>query len=250
LKLIAIAPAGQAELFPVLEKFFPHKRFNALILTEYVAQLLHISTYMPSLQSRVLNLIISKALEIDVEIVIEDSGEVRIENSCEDDLFELDEDFDDGNPSIPTATKASKPSSSAKYATMNTEQRIPVEVAEMADKLDSILITLIHFVEAEFPKSPEIQDRLYQQLLSIFEGQILSTHKSKFVQFIIFHASTKEDRFADAFIQRLISIFLDETHTPIKRQSAVAYLASYLSRYKFLNIQKTRFVIESFHRDC
>ena len=53
---------------------FPHKRFSKGILSEYVAQVLRVTEYLPSMQESVLDLVVGRCLEIDVEIVIEDTG--------------------------------------------------------------------------------------------------------------------------------------------------------------------------------
>ncbi len=53
----------------------------------------------------------------------------------------------------------------------------------------------------------------------------------------------RSSRFAEAFLSRLVTIFLDETNTPIKRQSAVLYLASYISRSKAVTITQARYYI-------
>src|SRR5690349_3309420 len=78
-EILQQVPTGQSILFPILSSSFPHKRFNRKVQTEYVAQLLTICDYFPLIQSKIIELIISKSLEMDVEIVIEDSGDVRIE---------------------------------------------------------------------------------------------------------------------------------------------------------------------------
>lgn len=248
-RLMTLVPSGQLDLFPILEKYFPHKRFNMNIQTEYVSQLLLMCDYLPSLQLWILDLIISKSLEMDVEIVIEETGDVRIDKEVgadddhDDQMFKLEEEnelepYGDAETDHPTTSDPTIENTYDYHTDHMNGQRIPAEVSEMADKLDAVLFCFIQFIDIQCAKGAEIQDRLFQHLLSVFEGRILSTHKSKFVQFLVFFASTKLERFADAFIQRLTAIFLDETQTPIRRQSAVLYLASYLSRAKFLNILK------------
>ena len=74
-------------IFLVLESHFPHKRFSQKNLTDYVTHLLHICKYFPIIQSRIIDLIVSQSLEIDVEIVIEDSGEVKISQEFHDILY-------------------------------------------------------------------------------------------------------------------------------------------------------------------
>jgi RNA polymerase I specific transcription initiation factor RRN3 len=263
-------------------------------------QLLRICRYYPMIQERILDLIISKCLEIDVEIVIEDSGEVKIEEENHGDIndvvFSTDND----------------PSSSNQVSQRvynEGSQFIPTEVAEMADKLDTVLCLLIDFIRKEI----EIQDvvdsdglplstasintnnnnnneknknnnnynsnnknnvnntnnnnnnnniinnndnntnnknqiqnekaeRLSTQLMRIFEEKILMTHRSKFVQFVLFYFASRVPSFGSKFGSRLVKLFSDESAAHTKRQSAILYLASYSVRANFLNISTIRYV--------
>ena len=97
------------------------------------------------IQERILDLIISKCLEIDVEIVIEDSGEVKIE----------EENHGDINDVIFSADNDANANNQISQRVYNEgSQFIPTEVAEMAEKLDTVLCLLIDFIRKEI----EIQD--------------------------------------------------------------------------------------------
>lgn len=181
--IILHVPTGRSVLYPILVEYFPHKRFSRNVQTEYVTQLLYICSYEPMLQANILELIFTKCLEMDVEIVIEDTGEVRIDEEAaatsnttlEDDLS-FEEDFQEedmfqlaGNNSNSSIKSAShkfqqqyhhhhnnyptrllkQPLLVKKQLTDNTVKRIPAEVAEMADKLDAILVLVVNFCEKE-----------------------------------------------------------------------------------------------------
>lgn len=76
--VISLAPSGQAELFSLLAQRFPYKLSAKNAQCDYVTQLLRICEYLPVLQGRILELIVMKCIEIDVEIIVEDSGEVLL----------------------------------------------------------------------------------------------------------------------------------------------------------------------------
>jgi len=225
--LIHLVPSGQARLMGVLSSKFPHKRFSKDIIAFYVSQVLYICEYLPAVQPRVLDLVVEHALEMDVEIVIEDSGEVTIqeEYKCEDEesIFQLD----DAGPA--SATKAL----SKKY---ESSLRIPDEVVEMADKLDAVLALVVAHIDRQLRKETLYKERLYQQMLSIFEERVLYTYRSKFVQFLYFYLGCRVERFAIAFCQRLLRVFLETGHSSMKLQSAVLYLASFLARANFVPV--------------
>jgi RNA polymerase I-specific transcription initiation factor RRN3 len=256
-------PTGRSVLYPILCEFFPHKRFSRNVQTEYTAQLLEICRYEPMLQARILELIISKCLEMDVEIVIEDSGDVRIDQQALDDGdLDFDDAFEDMAQSFNSSRGHSRNNSRSnmgsagkrKQLTETSATRIPAEVSEMADKLDSVLLLVVQFCEQQITgsagstggaqegassavPSSGARDRLLQQLLSIFENNIMSIHKSKFVHF----AASLHNPFAQAVAEKLVGITLDERASATQRQSAVMYLASYLSRATFLSAEFIRY---------
>jgi RNA polymerase I-specific transcription initiation factor RRN3 len=257
-------PTGRSVLFPILCEFFPHKRFSRNVQTEYTAQLLQICRYEPMLQARILELIVSKCLEMDVEIVIEDSGDVRIDQQALDDGdLDFDDAFEDMAYSFNSSRGHSRNNSRGnlgsngkrKQLTETSATRIPAEVSEMADKLDSVLLLVAQFCEQQITStgaaegapsavpSSGARDRLLQQLLGIFETNIMSIHKSKFVQFIIFYAASLHNPFAQAVAEKLVGITLDERASATQRQSAVMYLASYLSRATFLSAEFIRYAL-------
>jgi RNA polymerase I-specific transcription initiation factor RRN3 len=135
--------------------------------------------------------IVAKCLEVDVEIVIEESGDVLIRKDEEsgglfddadddDDLFALDDNHD-GIGGGTTGGNSSK----FPRGTIGSALKIRDDVTEMADKLDSMLCVLLNYV-LERITSPATQDKMFTQFFNIFESRILSTYKSKFVQYIIF----------------------------------------------------------------
>mmetsp|Transcript_6410 Transcript_6410/g.6618 ORF Transcript_6410/g.6618 Transcript_6410/m.6618 type:complete len:835 (-) Transcript_6410:70-2574(-) len=281
--ILTLVPSGKAELIPIISDNFPHRRFPVSTLTNYVTQIFRICEYAPALQARLLGLVISHCLEIDVEIAIEDTGLVKLsveqqtlpptteqsesgketmtgEQQAVADMFTMDdmtgaetEHDSDGKTQIHTHEE-------------ERTQQISARVAEMADKLDALLSLLIHFIHSNLSPYPvlgpsigpspglshsgshqgELHNsssdsdlRLFLQLLEAFEERILTTHKSKFVQFIIFTFCARSQRLAILFARRLLQLFLDPIVVPtpsaLKKQSAVMYLASYAARARYLS---------------
>jgi hypothetical protein len=91
-------------------------------------------------------------------------------------------------------------------------------------------------------------DRLLHQLLCLFESSIMSIHKSKFVQFVVFFAASRHQGFARAVAEKLLSIAQAESENirdrtaGTQRQCAAMYLASFLSRATFLPVEYVRYV--------
>jgi hypothetical protein len=287
--LIGIAPTGQPELYPILCDAFPYKKVPLYFQVEFMKELFVICEYLPVLQYKILELIVSKCLEIDVEIIIEDTGEVNFKQEQTDDaeeenLLMADDDdgcglsIDDGScmfsmdierkssggglssPRVQTKAKKISVHSSgsgscviASRAIMTsttmmlaankintqryhkeTSQKIADEVAEMAEKLDAMLVLVFQFIDVQFGKGDESADRLFHQLMGIFEEKILVIHGSKFVQYIMLYLTSKSKRYCFLFVRRILQLFYNENVSALIRQSALAYLASYLSRANFV----------------
>ena len=259
--IIGIVPTGQSELYPILCDHFPYKKQPLHLQTEFITQLFTICDYLPVLQYKILELIVTKCLEIDVEIIIEDTGDVKVGQDEEvgGNLLETDENDEDGSNiqfrfdeviqkknkvSVQTTTSRSIMTASLTLLNRSTQQssqfyketlqKISDEVAEMAEKLDAMLVLVIGYIDGQLAKGEESADRLFHHLMGLFEEKILVIHRSKFVQYIMFYITSKVKRYCYIFIRRILQVFYNDSVSSMIRQSAIAYLASYLSRAVFV----------------
>ena len=234
--LLLTVPTGQTELFPILSAGFPHRRFDQKIILAYVDNLYKICDYFPGCKENLLDLIVRQALEIDVEIVIEDTGDVKLN----EELFESAEHLE----GLFSFDAGDNPKSQGFRQTGG--DKVSDEVSQMADKLDLLLVSLANFLQQDISKSKrEMSVYLYYTLLNIFEERVLAAHKSKFVQYVLFYLAGMSSEYGDIkfyemFASRLLKIFLQVSSAPLKRQSAVLYLASYLTRARFVPIDFVR----------
>ena len=201
--------------------------------------------YLPSIQSQVLELIVDKCLEMDVEIIIEDNGGVSVEEKKDDDddaeddnIFALDDDDDD-------VIVVASPSPEKPAATYS------VTVDEMANKLDSLMLLLFQYSDKESGGASSTLTTvlsLYDIYARAFESSVLITHKSKFVQFLILYICGKDTTVKLAaeedsvslyrvFAAKLIDFLLDPYRATVIRQTAACYLASFVSRASFVCIE-------------
>ncbi|KAL5981597.1 hypothetical protein ACLOJK_015660 [Asimina triloba] len=97
----------------------------------------------------------------------------------------------------------------------------------VADKLDNLMA-----LTCEHLKSCAENGRLVKS----FQMTVLNAYKSKFAQFVVFYACSLDPEICGArFAVLLADIFVSSTQPLLNRMSAVAYLASYLSRGRFLS---------------
>jgi hypothetical protein len=143
---LVLVPTGVIEVMPVLASNFPFRRHSVEILAGYVEELLRICEYIPVLQSKIIELIIDKCLEIDVEIVIEDSGEVMIKTThdgdgdvyIDGDVAEVFQFEDQVSMNAEAATDCSNLD-----MYRETSQHIAAIVSDTAEKLDTLLMLLV-----------------------------------------------------------------------------------------------------------
>jgi hypothetical protein len=218
--IMSLAPSGQTGLFTTLAEMFPYKLQTKQVQMVYVSQLLCMCQYLPHFQQRILDLIISKCLELDADVSVEDGEPAAISalQECElspEDMFDFELEAE-GQGQIGGAGMRARRISSAPGT------------ADLADKLDGILALLVRFVETQFSnQDSSVRERTFLQLLGIFERRVLTMQRSKFVQFIVFYMCSKHAPYTEVFSRRLLDVFLLPNNSLDHRHCAVMYLASF-----------------------
>uniref|UniRef100_A0A803L501 Uncharacterized protein n=1 Tax=Chenopodium quinoa TaxID=63459 RepID=A0A803L501_CHEQI len=77
---------------------------------------------------------------------------------------------------------------------------------------------------------------VFESLLQSFQITVLNAYKSKFAQFVIFYACSLDSEICGTrFAEFLADMYICCSFPPLTRMSAVAYLASFMSRGRFLS---------------
>lgn len=219
-----------------------------MLQVNYVRQMLIICGYVPWVEGKVLEMVIKRCLELDVEIVIEDRCgglpsviiKPDLNTSVDEDLYNTSVEAD-MNFTHEASQESSEVEPSGPPST-NEEERLRWEVSVTADKLDELLVLLMSYLEEKLNDSDVASsDRLIQQLLTIFESRILCAHKTKFIQFVLFFAALKSFKFCTMFLTHLLSLAMSPSQPALKRQCAVMYYSSFVARAAFLPIDYVRF---------
>jgi RNA polymerase I-specific transcription initiation factor RRN3 len=230
--VVRLCPKGKTELYPVIAANAPFRLRPCPELVWYYRQSLQVLRYIPLIQGHVLELLIEKSLEMDVEIKVDDGGEATIdeETNLDVEIFQLDLD-------------------EAEERTVTNKVTDGVTVDEMADKLDCLLLLLFEYTEASTSGDVATACSLYQTFSRAFESSVLITHKSKFVQFLLLHVCGLESKAISAssttwddepatlyrdFAAKLIDVIVDPYRATVTRQTGACYLASFVSRASFV----------------
>lgn len=95
--------------------------------------------------------------------------------------------------------------------------------------------------------SPELVARrtaLFRALLDIFDRLLLRTFKTRNTQFLLFYLCSLDHSSSDHFVGVLLGRALFEVEAPaVTRVAAAGYVASYISRAKFVDAGMTRKVV-------
>ncbi|BFZ61950.1 DNA independent RNA polymerase I transcription factor [Saitoella coloradoensis] len=259
--ILELVPTATPSLMPVLSAEFPHKSENKLAQVTYVTNLLRVLQYAPVLRGQVMNLLIDKIIQIDVEI------QVNLDE-LDDEHEILEEDVPNGiSDANFMATAKEGPHAQllaeiaeADAADLDEDDDEDLEMSvqnikDMVDKLDCMLMVMFDYLTPTFLSEPALltpggimnsevfSDISFEHLLQAFDTTILSTFRSRYTQFIIFWASQTSPRFIDAFLGVAIERALDPSRPQIARQAASAYVASFVARAKKLDRPAVRTVV-------
>jgi RNA polymerase I-specific transcription initiation factor RRN3 len=85
----------------------------------------------------------------------------------------------------------------------------------------------------------------FQTLLSIFDRLVLPTFQCRRAQFIVFWCCSLDSGYTDLFLGLLVSRALYETTQPaVNRVAAASYIASFVSRAKYIDDDQVRTVVQ------
>lgn len=255
--VLRLVPKSHADLYPIIASKFPHWLRDKETLEWYSSQSFKVLDYLPSIRRRLFELLIDKCVEIDVNIFIKDNGDVTIEET-----EQKKESDDDEEKSVEVGNPKEDKSKSM------------TSVDVLSDKLDALLELLFRQIQFGCQSGVSSTQQIYHELFQIFESTILTTHKSKFVQFCIFlpcgletqlvknneddvdfqskeslnPASPAAQSHHDGgvenddeciyreFVSKLLQILVDPYRATTIRQSCACYLASFVSRASFVGI--------------
>lgn len=126
-------------------------------------------------------------------------------------------------------------------------QDAPMQVSAIKDlvqKLDDMLLILFEHLERTRQNTQELQLNQFSTLLNVFERTILPTFRSRYTQFTLFKYSSYDAHFADVFQGMLLSKAIFQSDEPsVTRVVAASYLASYVSRARFIDSDSTKRVV-------
>lgn len=213
---------ASASLAPILASTFPFIQDNAKTHVLYMRNILLISQYCPEIKREVLALVTDRLVRIDVQMQV--------------DLEDLEDDLEERLLSDAVTGVAAEDDTSDIESVSSEESLDPEEekrklIRDLILKLDMGMDLQFAYYDSILEKGDrfEINDA-FEGLLSQFKNIVLPTYRSRHTQFAIFHFSqTCPDRTA-RFARWCSHLAFDAGHPQLVRNSALAYLASFIAR--------------------
>ncbi|XP_030535855.1 RNA polymerase I-specific transcription initiation factor rrn3 isoform X2 [Rhodamnia argentea] len=219
-----LVPLAPMRLLSLVIQRMPRQNDNETVMMTYVENMFKLeSGSMGQLVgSTMLIAVVDRLLDLDLEIgwedIVQDDSSKGIFEMELEDLEEDEEDLNDEGDELP-----------GKHLSRNS-----LRGNVIAEKLDSLLVLTFEYLESCQGHGRLLE--VFETLLHSFRITVLNAYKSKFAQFVMFYACALDpENCGVRFARMLVDIFVCHDHPPMTRMSAVAYLASYLSRGKFLS---------------
>lgn len=230
--LTRLVPSCSQLLMPTIEYHFP---FHSRPINEhvsYVQNILHLATLMPPWKYKILELIIGRALVLDVELQ-NDAEQLKNMDLCKETTTAGEES--DGLGLMVNADQLTRRS---KLRAVRTGTR----------KLDQVLELIFSHVRQFITIDGRIDEQRSQEMfafmLMVFEKTILPTFKSRYTQFLTFYMTSLCPALADQFLGLLFkplvqfcqSLDHGRNSMPSPRLLlSVTYIGSFVARARFLS---------------
>ena len=176
--------------------------------TNFVMNLLRMTEYFPNERLSILNLVVDRLVQLDANLPI---GE---------DLYEDDDDVD-----------RSDEDDASNDSTIKSPRKSRDQICR--DNLDQGMKVMFEYIKTHLDES------LYQDMLKVFEANIMPSYSTAHVQYLMFYIGSSEN-FALQLCEWLWRQFLHLNTPSIIRQTAVAYIASMIARAKYITVMQLR----------
>ncbi|KAL4741014.1 RNA polymerase I-specific transcription initiation factor RRN3 [Aspergillus similis] len=240
--ILQLVPSGSGSLSQIISSQFPFDTDSAKANIAYTQNLVKVIRYAPELQADILALITEKLVKIDVQIQVdmedledEEGEEVLHAISPETVMFaeDLDDDVDDDNASV------------VSDESIEPESRRLKTIKENILKLDGMIDILFEYYAPPFTSGTlDDKENALDLLLSHFSTIILPTYRSRHSQFLLFHFSQSSPILVDRFAATCVQLIFNKAQPAILRQSAAAYLASFVARGAHISSEVVRDVFD------
>lgn len=109
-----------------------------------------------------------------------------------------------------------------------------VEQADLMEKVDELMALMFAYLDLVREAPEELADQVFASLLRVFTRSVLTTHKCKHVQFLMYYFCSFRHKYAEMFLRRLLELTFDSHASEVCRHSSACYLDSFISHASYL----------------
>lgn len=262
--MLRLFPAARMVVSKLVAQKFPFPADSKNIHMYYIDNLLRLREYAPTIGLEILETITSQLVKIDTEFQLDLSDmdddlaakvvfelarknaereaaslrrlgdESRDDSDDSDSDSDVDEDDDHhhGRDEFDSDSEADEtdmpqfgdPDFNEELARIDKSTRLVQKLDSTLDRLFTLFTPVF-----EDPDS-EAAHRCLEDLLSDFANFVLTVPSSRHTQFLVFHFSQKSLALQDIFTGTLLNLGFESNRPAAVRQSAAAYLSSYVAR--------------------
>lgn len=232
-ELVSLVPDSLSYLVDELRRSIPFKTKPVAVQEVYVRNALYIITYSPALCETILRLLFNHSISIDVEVPKEMEEEEEVQ-------FEVEglQPISDARVEVPSSMCLC-----VRYSKRS------VMLNEMADKIDVLMSVMQEFILficfCDGSLNEERTEELFKIMLKVFDCEVITTHSTSYVQFLLFWMSSFHETLSFQFVNYLWNKFSSMQTPVVFRQAAAGYMASYIARAKFLCVRIAKYLIET-----
>ncbi|XP_055376833.1 RNA polymerase I-specific transcription initiation factor RRN3 [Condylostylus longicornis] len=222
LRLTNVMPILNTIVCETLENLFPYFKKPPYQIGGYIYNCLWLLRYRPDFMNVVIDLLIRNLLKMDV-------------NAPRNEIEEAEDEYNTNNDIAEEAMFQIEGFSGDTAVTM---------VHEVAEVLDVCLKQLFEFSKKIYDDSIDSSrhkkrgklnfSNYFSILLEVFGTVILPSHNTHHVQFLIFHCCSFKFSLAEKFLTFLWEKIINPNVSAPIRQVSIGYLASFLSRAKYI----------------
>lgn len=225
-RILKLVPSSSMQITPILSDKFPYMKKSLLVQQCYVKNCLEITKYAETLRKPILNLIISKMIQLDVHCPKTDIEEAQT-------AAELDEE--EKNKSEIFTMETDEPSEENRDETKHPLARtLDTLLEEIYDYINFVCWSEVDGVRTTLDW--DATKKLYKDFLTIFDSVVLPTHASAHVQFVMFYICSFRHQLFEGFVDYLWKRVTNPNEATIVRQVSICYLGSFVCRAAYVNI--------------
>ncbi|KAF2719908.1 RNA polymerase I-specific transcription initiation factor RRN3 [Polychaeton citri CBS 116435] len=236
-------PSASDALMQSIKYEFPNHQVNKKAYERYQKHLLQISCYVPELKSQILALMTEKLVDIDVQIqndledleeeaeerLLQRQGSGRALSQEADSDDEPDDDEDEIDDTIESTALE-----------QDEEELLHDKIAKMDGTMDLLFAYYTPLIDNGRPADT---NEAYLQLLSHF-GTYIIPCRSRHAQFLVFHFAQLSLEHTSVFAERCLALAFNDSHKGLIRDTACAYLASFVARGARISTHNVRDIVE------